>query len=120
MNEQRRQTLEQRLEKEEKRVEKELRSIGRINPSNPKDWEAKPDRMDTLPADPNEVADSIESYEENTAILKQLEIRLNEIKEALERMKAGTYGTCKVCGKPIKEARLAANPAAVTCVEHTR
>ena len=99
-------------------LEKELKSIGQKNPSNPADWEAKPDKMDVMPSDSNEVADSIESYEENTAILKQLEIRFNEVKAALERVKQGTYGLCKVDRKPIEVERLKANPAATACKAH--
>lgn len=115
-------TLEQkfkaRLEKELQTVEAELKSVGRINPNNPKDWEAVPDQTDIKSADPNEVADSIEAYEENTAILKQLEIRLNEIKVALERISNGTYGICRVCRKVIETERLDANQAATTCLLH--
>lgn len=110
--------MEVRLQKELDELEAELRSVGRINPENPKDWEAVPDKMDIVTADPNEVADSIESYEGNTAILKQLEIRLNEIKDAQKRMSDGTFGICSVCGKPIEEKRLEANPAATTCLAH--
>jgi RNA polymerase-binding transcription factor DksA len=108
------------LESELKVVEKELESIGRINPSNPSDWEAKPDQMDTLASDSNDVADSIESYEENTAILKQLEIRFNEIKKALEKIEKGTYGLCEADHHPIEKERLEANPAASTCVAHMK
>ena len=111
-------TLKEKLEKELAEVEGELGSIGRVNPKNPADWEALPATMDVLAADSNEVADRIESYEENTAILKQLEIRFNEIKTALAKVQAGTYGVCSVCSKPIDEKRLMANPAATSCVEH--
>lgn len=112
------QKMKASLEKELRNLEDELRSVGRINPGNPKDWEAVPDKMDIVKADPNEVADSIESYEGNTAILKQLEIRLNEVKAAQKRMANGTYGICQVCKKPIEEKRLEANPAADTCLSH--
>ncbi|MEK7574793.1 MAG: TraR/DksA family transcriptional regulator [Patescibacteria group bacterium] len=101
-------------------LEQELKSIGQRNPRNPADWEAKPDLMDTMPADSNEVADSIESYEENTGILKQLEIRFNEVKKALERTKNGTYGLCEVDREPIETKRLEANPAATTCTKHMK
>lgn len=107
-----------KLESELAEVEAELRSVGHVNPKNPADWEAQPDKMDVLTADQNEVADSIESYEENTAILKQLEIRLNEIKAALGRISDGSFGSCSVCGKAIDEKRLEANPAASTCTQH--
>ncbi|MDP2630951.1 MAG: TraR/DksA C4-type zinc finger protein [Candidatus Uhrbacteria bacterium] len=106
------------LSKELTVVENELRSVGRVNPTNPKDWEPVPDKMDTLAADSNEVADTIESYEENSAILKQLEIRLNEIKEALKKIDNGSYGKCRICDALIDEKRLEANPAANTCQAH--
>lgn len=112
--------FEEKLRSELAAVEKELKSIGRKNPANPADWEAKPDKMDTLASDSNEVADSIESYEENTGILKQLEIRYNEIKAALERIKNGVYGLCAVDQKPIEKERLEANPAATTCKRHMK
>lgn len=101
-------------------LEEELKSVGRKNPSNPADWEAKPDNMDFLNADSNEVADVIESYEENTGILKQLEIRFNEVKKALERIKSGAYGLCEVDSKPIEADRLKANPAATKCQQHMK
>jgi RNA polymerase-binding transcription factor DksA len=99
-------------------VQKELQTIGRKNPENPGDWEALPEKMDILNSDDNEVADSIESYEENTAILKQLEIRFNELKTALEKIGANSYGLCEVCKSAIESDRLEANPAAKTCKKH--
>ena len=112
--------FEDRLKEEFKTLEVELRSIGQRNPANPADWEAKPDKMDVMPSDSNEVADSIESYEENTGILKQLEIRFNEVKKALEKIKIGKYGLCEVDQKPIENERLEANPAAKTCLKHMK
>jgi RNA polymerase-binding transcription factor DksA len=106
------------LEKELKTLEAELKTVGRVNPSNPNDWEAVPSNLDIQEADENETADKIESYEENTAILKQLETRFNEVKDALKRIDGGTYGICKVCNMEIEEKRLEANPAATTCIAH--
>ena len=112
--------FEEKLKAELAIVEKELKSIGRENPSNPADWEATPKKMDTMASDSSEVADSIESYEENTGILKQLEIRFNELRAALAKIKAGTYGLCEVDQKPIEADRLEANPAARTCKQHMK
>lgn len=106
--------FKEKLEKELTLLEGELKSVGRINPSNPADWEAVPPE-DTASADRNEVADEIEHYETNTAILKDLEIKYNEVKDALEKIKNGTYGICEKCGDKIEEDRLNANPAARTC-----
>ncbi len=44
---------------------------------------------------------------------------LNEIDDALERMRAGTYGVCMATGKPIGKARLRAKPWAKYCYEYT-
>ena len=35
---------------------------------------------------------------------------------ALKRLETGRYGMCERCGQPIGEERLAAQPAAVTCI----
>jgi len=43
-----------------------------------------------------------------------------EIDEALERLDAGTYGTCSVCGATIPEDRLAAVPYATLCLDDKR
>lgn len=110
--------FEELLKTELATLEKELKSIGQKNPSNPADWEAKPDATGLAPADPNEVADNIESYEENTAILKQLEIRYNEVKDALKRIGEDKYGICATGGEKIETERLEANPAATTCLKH--
>lgn len=107
-----------KLESEKTLLEKELSSVGRINPENPKDWQATPAVLDTLNADENEVADTIEEFEGNTAILRQLEIRYNNVKLALENLSKGMYGVCEISGEPIEREMLEANPAARTCKLH--
>ncbi|MCE9643803.1 TraR/DksA family transcriptional regulator [Candidatus Parcubacteria bacterium] len=107
------------LEKELALVEGELQSVGRKNPDNEKDWEAKPADFESPAGDDTvDQADVIEEFGTNAGIVKQLEIRYNEIKEALKRIEEGTYGVCRVSGEPIEEARLEANPAATTCMAH--
>jgi RNA polymerase-binding transcription factor DksA len=105
---------------EKENLEKELSTVGRKNPDNQKDWQATEMAAgeDVDPADEDEVAEGISEYEDNSAILKQLEIRLNEVTNALEKIENGTYGICKVCGEKIEEDRLEANPAAPTCKLH--
>jgi len=112
--------FEELLKNELQVLENELKKIGRKNPSNQSDWEPVPEKMDISSADDNEVADNIEAFEENTAILKQLEIRYNEIKGALEKIKNGKYGICEIGGEEIEEKRLEANPAATSCVKHMK
>lgn len=110
--------FKQKLEEELGVLTVELERIGRRNPSNPDDWEPKPEESNIVPADKNEAADKIESFEENSAMLKELEIRYNNVKLALTKIKSGTYGICEVSKKPIEERRLEANPSARTCTVH--
>jgi hypothetical protein len=65
----------QLLEKELKLLEKDLRTIGRVNPDNPKDWEAMPPETNTMGAEKEEIAEKMEVFESDTAVLKQLEIK---------------------------------------------
>jgi hypothetical protein len=44
-------------------------------------------------------------------------IELAEIEAALERMRAGTYGTCPDCGRSLPWARLEAKPEALRCLD---
>ena len=108
------------LEAEYTKVIDELQSVGRVNPSNPTDWEATEPEHPETQADENEVADNIEDYEGNNAILNQLEIRFNEIKSAIKKIEDGSFGHCDVCKKEIETERLDANPAAETCKEHMK
>ena len=57
------QYFKDKLEAELKKLESELKSVGRINPSNPNDWEAVQPEMDVSASDDNETADSLESFE---------------------------------------------------------
>jgi len=42
---------------------------------------------------------------------------LTQVRDALRRVDAGTYGKCSVCGRPIDQARLEAVPWARYCRE---
>jgi RNA polymerase-binding transcription factor DksA len=110
----------EKLLSEKADLETGLSSIGRINPDNPTDWEAKPTEFSDDHSDPNDNADLIEDFENNSAILKQLETQLIAVNEALQKIEEGTYGSCEVCDKMIDEGRLNANFSARTCTEHMR
>ena len=42
---------------------------------------------------------------------------LDYLNEALERIEAGTFGVCRLCGETIGRARLEAVPTATQCIE---
>ncbi|MEU8341158.1 transcriptional regulator, TraR/DksA family [Actinomadura meyerae] len=48
--------------------------------------------------------------------LRRAEAQLADIDGALARVRDGTYGQCERCGGPIGAERLAARPAARTCI----
>lgn len=50
------------------------------------------------------------------ALLTQARQQLAGIDAALGRLADGSYGRCVTCGDPIAQARLAARPAATTCI----
>ena len=104
---------------EKAQLEKELADVGRINPNNPDDWEAIPESTEKE-ADPNDRADEMESLEDNTAIVNELEVRWAHVKKALAKIEDGSYGKCETDGELIPEDRLDANPAALTCIEHAQ
>jgi DnaK suppressor protein len=54
------------------------------------------------------------------AVLDAARRRLADVEAALARRAAGTYGICDSCGRPIAAARLAARPAARTCIDCAR
>ncbi|MFP7834391.1 TraR/DksA family transcriptional regulator [Marisediminicola sp. LYQ134] len=53
-----------------------------------------------------------------TGVQREQREKGEAIADALERMDAGTYGLCAVCGEPIPLARLEVRPFARTCVVH--
>ncbi|MCC6987792.1 MAG: TraR/DksA family transcriptional regulator [Acidobacteria bacterium] len=61
---------------------------------------------------------------ENDEVLETLDessrAEVAQVRAALRRLDAGTYGRCAKCGEPIGAARLAAIPSTTTCVACAR
>jgi len=55
-----------------------------------------------------------------SALLDQSSSGLAQIEAALERIAAGTYGSCAVCGERIAEGRLEARPWTPFCILHAK
>jgi len=64
-----------------------------------------------------ESADEVAEYANRLPVEHNLEIRLNNINLALEKIKKGQYGNCEKCGKKISEERLEIYPEARLCKE---
>jgi RNA polymerase-binding transcription factor DksA len=50
--------------------------------------------------------------------VRAIEGTLNDVDRALERLRNGTYRTCQVCGAPIDESGLVADPLLANCRAH--
>jgi len=50
------------------------------------------------------------------ALVNELRNALGEVQRALQKLAAGTYGTCERCGQEINPARLEAMPAVKYCI----
>ena len=79
--------------------------------------EMSTDEDGALQADPNDRA-SVESDRTFDLRLRDRDRRLvQKVREALERIETGAYGTCEECGGPIGEERLLARPVTTQCLE---
>lgn len=112
---------QQALEAERDRLEADLGKIAFRDDENPTDWVPKREDhniSDGESVESFELAEEIESYENATAIVRELEDRLNEVLAALDRIANGTYGVDEVDGSQISTERLDANPAARSSTEN--
>lgn len=70
--------------------------------------------------DPADVGSETLGREQDLALARDLKDVLAQVEEALDRIEAGTYGTCESCEKEIPAARLKALPYATLCVDCKR
>jgi DnaK suppressor protein len=49
------------------------------------------------------------------ATKRRMECEIQELQAAIQRIDAGLYGTCRVCGRDLSFKRLARDPAAQCC-----
>lgn len=66
---------------------------------------------------PGDTASELTDSDRETALIEAADDQRRQIREALARIDAGTYGVCIDCGKPIGDARLTVRPEAARCVE---
>lgn len=92
-----------KLEKTQEELEKELKNL-----------EGVPEMGSEIDAFDTETDES-EEYSNNLGIKDALKKRLVAVKEALEKIKTGTYGKCEQCGGEIPEKVLEVNPESKHC-----
>jgi DnaK suppressor protein len=105
--------LRERLESEQGEIRRQLDDLG-----------ARRDAEGIENPELNEgFADAGQAAAERASLLtlvRSLRDTLRDVEHALDRMDAGTYGTCDNCGQPIADERLDALPAARLCLDCKR
>lgn len=104
------------LLQEKNKLVNELTSLGVQNEQGVV-WEAV-NKEDEDTADREDVASSIETYEDKERTISILETQLHDVEVALAKIENGNYGICEVSGEEIELDRLEANPSARTSKAH--
>lgn len=109
--------LKQKLEEEKKSVEEELKKFAEKDKEMEGDWDTKYPKANGGSGSQalEDAADQVEEYSNLLPVEHSLELRLQRINKALEKIKKGGYGKCEKCGKKISEERLKVNPSAAYC-----
>ena len=66
---------------------------------------------------PADMASETFEKEKDQALFESVQESLARVRNALAKIKRGTYGKCDSCGKPISLKRLKALPFATLCVD---
>jgi RNA polymerase-binding transcription factor DksA len=102
------------LQEQKIRLESELGKFTKKNAHASGDFDTQfPEYGDKEDENAAEVAE----YINNLPVEEGLEKTLRDVNKSLERIKKGTYGTCKYCKKQIEEKRLLVRPTSSACVE---
>jgi DnaK suppressor protein len=59
-------------------------------------------------------------WELNLALREEMRRKVEQLEEALERAKEGSYGVCESCGQPIDPERLEVLPSTTLCINCAR
>jgi len=111
--------LKEKLEKEKSSIESELGKFARKDGKLKGDWDTKYPKFNGGVGSQalEDAADQVEEYVTLLPIEHNLELRLQNIDLALEKIKKGKYGKCEKCKKKIVEARLKVCPEAKMCTK---
>lgn len=108
--------LKDSLEKEKMTLTEELKSFAHPDKRLKGDWDAD---YQNIGSDEDENTQEVTEYATRLPLEHELETRLRNVDDALEKIKNSTYGICEKCGEAIDIERLRAEPAARNCVQHS-
>jgi len=105
--------MKMKLGKDKIKIEEQLNSFAKKDKNLKGDWDTIYPRLND--SNLEDAANEVEEYGNLLPIENTLELELEKINEALKKMKAGKYGLCEKCKKPISQIRLEIYPQAVYC-----
>lgn len=109
--------LKEKLKQQKTSLETELSKFAQKDKNLDGDWDTKFPQIERAAGGQalEDAADQVEEYVNLLPVEHNMELRLQNINRALERIKKGTYGKCDKCNKKISEERLQVYPEAVSC-----
>jgi len=107
--------IKQKLENDKSAIEKELKKFAKKDDKLPGDWDTRFPRINGGSLE--EAADEVEEYSNLLPQEYNLELRLQGINSALEKIKNNKYGSCEKCKKEIPIERLKISPDARFCIK---
>ena len=105
--------IEKKLEQDKIKIENQLKGFAKKDENLKGDWDTIYPRLNNNSLE--DEANEVEEYGNLLPIENTLELELEKIDKALKKIKAGKYGLCEKCEKPISQARLGIYPQAVYC-----
>jgi len=110
--------FEEKLKEQKKILEGELSRFANKDTNLKDDWDTRYPKANggTGGQALEDAADQVEAYANLLPVEHSMEIRLRDVKIALEKIKKNQYGKCEKCGKDIDAKRLSIYPEARYCV----
>jgi len=111
--------LKEKLEKQKASIEAELHKFAKKDEKLKGDWDTQYPKTNGEVGSQalEDAADQVEEYVNLLPIEHSLELRLQNINSALDKIKKDRYGKCEKCGKKIPEERLKIYPEARMCTK---
>lgn len=111
--------MKKRLERQKRALEKTLKRFAKKDPELKGDWDTFYPKWNGASGGSGlEIeADEFQEYETKREVEHALELKLQDVNGALEKIKQGQYGICEECGKEISKPRLKIVPQAKLCRE---
>ncbi len=109
--------IKEKLEKEKQQLVKSLGDVATKDPKTKGTFDAKFSNFGDPIFDNTAEAAEVSLYDSNLSVESNLELKLKDVNEALDRIKEGSFGKCEKCAKDMDKARLEASPTAKLCID---